>query len=661
MAINTSNLVSYWKADKAGEFKDSKGTNHGTINGATYTVDGKIGGGYSFDGNNDWVGTPIGAEVNYLFADSTTHWSVYNWFKYDGSDGVICGCAGGIGSATTFAFYIENNDLKCRVRGPSSNHLVKSNLDTSNFHFVCATWNGTEALVYYNDEPPVTIGIGTANIQEYNFGIADLKEGALDNFDRLGGIIDEVAIWDTALSASEVTELYNSGTGKTYNPETNEFIEDTFDSSPGDYSFINSGCSIESGVMFCEAVLNYNSAAYRPISISQDSDFTVTYEWKPIKNDAYRVGGFSLTDTAGYNAGTKQIDIEMYGSSGRFEIDGTNTSFDTNPILGNTYYVTIDFVSSSNTLSIEVEDSVGSIIGSIETSYTSINSLVYAQFYTREVGDLTTRESEHEFDNLIFYEAGDGSFIEASSLVNGQVSYWKFDGDATDEIGQNDGTNNGATYTSSGKINGAYSFDGSNDYINLGNDSSITTGLESGFTISLWVYPTNLGTIQRLIDNDYSDNSFFFLIRDNQKIRIAINKSNTWYEYTTSFTIPENQWTLLTWIFDGSDGTSKIYKNLTEESTTLISNPDFSANDVLIGRKGQSSEQFFNGLIDEPAIWNRALTQSEITALYNSGDGLQYPYEVLGPIGYSNSVNGVTTYTKINGVEATTIISFNGV
>src|SRR6056297_113242 len=58
--------------------------------------------------------------------------------------------------------------------------------------------------------------------------------------------------------------------------------------------------------------------------------------------------------------------------------------------------------------------------------------------------------------------------VSCPSAPNGLVSYYTFDqssGAAEDFISNNDGTINGATYTTSGKVNGAYDFDGNDDYV----------------------------------------------------------------------------------------------------------------------------------------------------------------------------------------------------
>ena len=83
------------------------------------------------------------------------------------------------------------------------------------------------------------------------------------------------------------------------------------------------------------------------------------------------------------------------------------------------------------------------------------------------------------------------SLVSADLTTNNQA-YWTYDNVLTDATGNgNTLTNNGATYTASGKINGGFDFDGTNDYMR---DSTSPISSASAFTISVWVNPCLLYT-----------------------------------------------------------------------------------------------------------------------------------------------------------------------
>src|SRR6056297_932617 len=97
--------------------------------------------------------------------------------------------------------------------------------------------------------------------------------------------------------------------------------------------------------------------------------------------------------------------------------------------------------------------------------------------------------------SCVFNTKSGGS--SCSTEPDGLVSYYSLDessGDAIDYISGNDGTpNGGVTQGVTGQVNGAYSFDGSNDYINIGNLQNDI------FTWSVWFNTDTYTTGQRLI------------------------------------------------------------------------------------------------------------------------------------------------------------------
>ena len=220
------------------------------------------------------------------------------------------------------------------------------------------------------------------------------------------------------------------------------------------------------------------------------------------------------------------------------------------------------------------------------------------------------------------------SYVPASGLVG----WWPFNGNANDESGNNNnGAVNGATLTSDrfGNINKAYSFDGINDYVQIANNTSLEPN--SSISISAWVFidstqTTNFPPIiskEAGIPTGYTS---YALIGGNAglnqlgDIGLQITTNNGGYSWTgvtgTSFL---NQWVFVTGVYDGSN--MKIYHNggLTS-STPKSGNIQYQNYLLTIARSmanSTSTYSFFKGNIDDIGIWNRALTQQEITDLYN--------------------------------------------
>jgi hypothetical protein len=219
------------------------------------------------------------------------------------------------------------------------------------------------------------------------------------------------------------------------------------------------------------------------------------------------------------------------------------------------------------------------------------------------------------------------AFSQVPSYVptNGLVGWWPFNGNANDESGNgNNGTVNGATLTNdrNGNVNKAYVFDGINDFIQVSNSSSFN--LANGHSISVWFNPN--GIQQSVIiekfnsTNGQGDGGPQLVLRTNQLIDFSIfnnNSGNFVYSNTLS-TSQSWQNIIATW----NGGLIRLYQN-----SVLIDSIPFSSvlnpciEPMMIGKRAFQSDLLFNGVIDDIGMWNRALTQQEITVLYNSCTG----------------------------------------
>ena len=191
-------------------------------------------------------------------------------------------------------------------------------------------------------------------------------------------------------------------------------------------------------------------------------------------------------------------------------------------------------------------------------------------------------------------------------LFNGCVGYWDFNGDAKDCIGGNDGDVSGATLTTNhlGMTDSAYSFEG-NDYVEI--NSSVLQSSE--FTISFWEY-TNNGNLGYFL-SDSNDVENLLIRRYNLGLYIGVYVG---YEAISYIACDNEKWNFIT-VKRESNGDFSIYVNAILKDTD---NSSFSGlnNNLYLGNR-QDLERDFDGKIAYPMIWNRALTDNEILALYN--------------------------------------------
>ena len=176
--------------------------------------------------------------------------------------------------------------------------------------------------------------------------------------------------------------------------------------------------------------------------------------------------------------------------------------------------------------------------------------------------------------------------------------------------------------------NHSFSFDGINDYIDVGNDVFFDTN--NPFTFSAWInldsYTTNYPYIANLKTN--VTGGFAIFLSNNQSGGYAgVNIGSTDSNITTGKTTGDISSTFLTsWnhiaiIYNGSGANTlsnySIYVN--GSSVTLTTTGSFSTitNVNNLGRLGSGSF-YFDGKMDELGIWNTALTSTQVQSIYNA-------------------------------------------
>jgi hypothetical protein len=171
----------------------------------------------------------------------------------------------------------------------------------------------------------------------------------------------------------------------------------------------------------------------------------------------------------------------------------------------------------------------------------------------------------------------------------------------------------------------ALSFDGVDDYVQVADHSSLD--ITNELTIASWVNPDSYdGTI--LAKRDFSGGertNYHSWVDASGYIDFEFNYNNSAKGAATSVaTIPTNSWSHVAITYDQQN--IKIYINGVLNKTEQETDDLTPNNNVLsIGRvirESNSNFQEFDGNLDEVSIWNEAITAAEITALYNSGNGL---------------------------------------
>jgi hypothetical protein len=254
--------------------------------------------------------------------------------------------------------------------------------------------------------------------------------------------------------------------------------------------------------------------------------------------------------------------------------------------------------------------------------------------------------------------------------TNGLVAYYPFNGNANDASGNgNNGSVTGVTLTKDrfSNSNSAYSFNGKNNHITVADNSSLSP---NALSISFWVNATQFcptgSTLCDLISKDINPKSrqWTSQLLQNGKIRTA-TFTTTENTFDSDISITLNTWYHIVRVWDGT--TCSIYiNNVLHGSMAMTGNMRTGSAPVEIGG---SNSQYFQGKLDDIRIYNRALTSSEIAALYNenslsSGIIAYFPFNGNANDASGNGNNGTVTGATLSPdrfSNSNSAYSFNGV
>jgi len=220
---NSTGLFAVYKAES--NTNDSLGTYNGTpYGGLTYSA-GKSGNAFTFNGTTAYVSLPnnmystlyngsFSFSVWVNMASVAGYQAVFSSMKYDGTNANGINC------------FFFGNTLRFSIGNGSAVQVVLDSvtaISTSNWvHVVIVRKLGTSTKMYLNG---ALDNSNTSTTNPVHSVTTNVAIGAIDYTSNFGGIyyyfsngskIDELNSWNKELTAAEVTNLYNSGTGKFY-------------------------------------------------------------------------------------------------------------------------------------------------------------------------------------------------------------------------------------------------------------------------------------------------------------------------------------------------------------------------------------------------------------------------------------------------------------
>lgn len=245
------------------------------------------------------------------------------------------------------------------------------------------------------------------------------------------------------------------------------------------------------------------------------------------------------------------------------------------------------------------------------------------------------------------------SIAHAWDVTTAVIGHWKLNenaanGNVVDSSGSTTGTLFGSSggvntsvVTTTGKLNGAFLFDGAtHGYgVDLTSPNDISSSVDfsrtTPWSVEVWFKTTNSGEIDLV--SDFAENvvAGWAVELDGGKIQVFIsNSSSNWILQLSSSTYNDGSFHHLVVTYSGSstaaglifyiDGSSVSKAAATHDN--LSSAISYSAATPAIGLRNNASTgtgALYSGTLDEVLIYNRVLTSTEVTGRYNSGTGTE--------------------------------------
>jgi hypothetical protein len=673
---------------------DETGNAYNAINnGATVITDrfGNSNSAYYFNGTSSYMQVANNSSFDFT---ANQDFSISVWIQPEANQADHAGIIGnGAVSGTNPGWSVRFYQDKI------GHQLGNGTTRLSNFNFVpgrvVSRWDQVIVTVdrdgmastYYNGELIESVDATAYNADLSNTYFTEIGRWA--SFYYKGGI-DDITVFDFALTQSDVSTLYQREkgpdptenligywpfNGNTNNESTIAYHGTTF----GDIALTTDRFNQPNSAYYFDGVDDYirieDRQAYQ---FAADQNFTFSVWVKPDATQAAYAGIFSngmISTDPGYYLRYKNgaLNFAMKDATTL----GSHVGNDLTAYAGKWTQIVVS-VNRQNTARVYLngmlssEQDISAVSGDIITSnfYMQFGRWGSSYYYKGAMDDIRAFEGAlSDQEVLILYN-------NEKPTSEDPIGHWTFSGDATDQSGNNfNGTVIGAALARDryNDDNSAYTFDGVDDYVDMGNPEELNEDFNNGITLSTWFkfneLPIETGKTVNIISKggifgylpaspfalsfSQADNSLYFDLWDKNEIpeeytRSGIACSKTDWEVGKWYHV------IATW--DGTTNTNSqkvfIDGELIAHRTPIISKLLINSETLFIGKSGN---KYFNGSLDDIRIYERALSTEEVSMLYEA----EKPPTIDDPTGHwtftgnANDESGNNNHGIVHGAQLT--------
>jgi Concanavalin A-like lectin/glucanases superfamily/Bacterial Ig-like domain (group 3) len=575
------------------------------------------------------------------------------------------------------------------------------------WHHLVAVWE-TDRYNFYLDGVRKNASIfGTPEqITAIGLNLGDVT-GVSGNF--WNGSMDEVLIFNRSLSSSEISALYDNGVNRLDINITN-LVDSSYNYSvhvideAGNYNFTTPDRQVTTDTVFptisyipqtpTDGSTSYSNEVNVNTTITDTNNLSAWIDWNETLVGYWNFDDVGDVLTCGSSGTSYQASTQAYGTwefdlykdteaEKIYFIDSTTGTY---PTSGTGYRITLNAQEVIQFLRMDGGTGTGPLFTTAD-SYVVINTWYRLKITRTTDGEFTAYIKGGIFGNdyvLVNVAGGSGSNPVTDNTYTSSV-YSVLDLDAGDKVGNynlnesialdlnaftddtgtysfeetvldsssfdNFGNFSGAAFGNSNITTGirgeALEFDGSGDYVKATGSLGLSQTNFSGFA---WINPSSYGASsneQKIFGESYV--SWEFEMEGDDELGFKFDSNASCYTATTGLNIPLNQWSFVGFNFNGGNLTFYYNENSQSINTTCDSTNAALTNFYVGARYVVSPSLFFNGSIDEVLIFNRTLSSSEISALYdNSVNRFDANFSNLLDGSYNYSVYAIDQAGNLN-------------
>src|ERR1035437_9520866 len=685
-------LVGWWTAE--GSALDSAGGNNGTLMNGTGFTNGEVGTAFNLNGANNFVlvnpastNLDVGQGDGFTiegWVNPTTLANDLPFVEYEKSLGTFNGSDVGV----HFYVSVQSSPGSLYANIVETNGVVGHQITSPAGLVTTSVWQHI-ALSYSKTTGMGTIYLNGAVVAQQNFGsftpqtsFTNILIGARTTFGsiaspsiKFAGKLDEVSVYNRALSASEIQAIYNAGSAGKCAPVTTACTpppagivgwwkgDGTALDSVSANNGVNQNVAYTNGVVgqaFAFDPENFSYGTYTGIQVADRPAYALTNALTIETWLRPRGNGYVIFFRGDHRPGMDPYYLSMQANNtlrfGVCDAAGNSGFVETTVNYFAWTHVAATLNGAAGTLSLYTN---GVLAAQTVTAVRPFADLLPDQSPGIGIGNVNDGGNNFPFigdiDEIALYNralsqaeiqsianaGGAGKCVPTATACvtppSGLVAWWPAEGNALDAIGGNNGTLlNGAGFVA-GEVGQAFLFGTTNAGVQVPASPMLDVGLGSGLTVEGWINPSNLSVRGEIAEWNNGDTNEIVPYGVHLSIlspgELGLGAGNLFSDLhgadgqvhwimAPGGTITANTFQHVALTYDKGTGVATLYCNgAVVAQQTLGSFTPLTSYDFYIGRRPAAigSVHSFSGSIDELSVYSRSLSVAEIQSIYNAG------------------------------------------